>query len=115
MSQNEYSTRRLSLPKNSENNYSRPSCTFTIPDMTYKAPSPKYNLPLSGLPIEKHTFFFDVDNTLYEEHYGIHHLMAERIIQYCQNMGMGSEVAKELSTRYYKDYGLAIRGLIKVN
>ncbi|KAJ3022702.1 hypothetical protein HKX48_005472 [Thoreauomyces humboldtii] len=58
-------------------------------------------------------FFFDIDNTLYPNSCGIMLDMGKRIHEYFQRLGFPDEEAGELHRRYYKDYGLAIRGLVK--
>ncbi|EPZ31299.1 pyrimidine 5-nucleotidase [Rozella allomycis CSF55] len=61
-----------------------------------------------------HVFFFDVDNTLYAQSTDIGLMMADRIKLYATSkMGMTEEEAIKTSTKYYLDYGLAIRGLLK--
>lgn len=59
-------------------------------------------------------FFFDVDNTLYDENKGIQKAAGERIIRYFAKIGLtDAKVAHELSQKYYLQYGLSVRGLIK--
>ncbi|OZJ06081.1 hypothetical protein BZG36_01110 [Bifiguratus adelaidae] len=69
---------------------------------------------------EESVFFFDCDNCLYTQRpllqhksAGIAHLMGERIQAYFKRMGFPEEKARVLHQRYYLDYGLAIRGLVK--
>src|SRR4051812_20635170 len=58
--------------------------------------------------------FFDLDNCLYPSSLGIQQLMVERIERYCvEVLHMSPEEAKSLHQQYFKDYGLAIRGLLK--
>ena len=57
--------------------------------------------------------FFDLDNTLYPEDSGIHMIMLERIVHYVRDVVGVQENPGELAQWYYKNYGLAIRGLIK--
>lgn len=58
--------------------------------------------------------FFDMDNTLYHHSFGIHDMMAKRIKQYCvERLGMDPTTAHDLMFKYYLEYGLAIRGLMK--
>ncbi|KAL7751038.1 putative suppressor of disruption of TFIIS [Sorochytrium milnesiophthora] len=68
-------------------------------------------LPVQDQP--KAYFFFDIDNTLYHPSKGISQLMATKIVAYCRSMGMDEQTAQELSFRYYREYGLAIRGLVR--
>jgi pyrimidine and pyridine-specific 5'-nucleotidase len=59
-------------------------------------------------------FFFDIDNCLYPKSYQIHEKMAVLIDRYFQeNLGVTPEEATELHQRYYKDYGLALEGLVR--
>ncbi|KAK3670805.1 putative suppressor of disruption of TFIIS [Recurvomyces mirabilis] len=60
------------------------------------------------------TFFFDIDNCLYPKSYKIHEQMGELIDVYFQNhLSLSEADACELHQRYYKDYGLAIEGLVR--
>lgn len=59
-------------------------------------------------------FFFDIDNCLYPKSYKIHDIMAVLIDEYFQNhLSLSPEDATMLHQRYYKDYGLAIEGLVR--
>ncbi|KAK4631282.1 hypothetical protein CLAFUW4_02619 [Fulvia fulva] len=59
-------------------------------------------------------FFFDIDNCLYPKSYKIHDIMGELIDRYFQtHLSLSQEDAYELHQRYYKDYGLAIEGLVR--
>jgi pyrimidine and pyridine-specific 5'-nucleotidase len=59
-------------------------------------------------------FFFDIDNCLYPKSYQIHEKMAILIDNYFQkNLGVSPEEATTLHQRYYKDYGLALEGLVR--
>lgn len=59
-------------------------------------------------------FFFDIDNCLYPKSYQIHDKMAVLIDNYFQNhLSLSQEDATTLHQRYYKDYGLAIEGLVR--
>lgn len=58
--------------------------------------------------------FIDLDNTLYPLSSGIDQLMVERIQRYCiEVLGMDPDEAARLHRKYFQDYGLAIRGLLK--
>ena len=61
-----------------------------------------------------------IDNTVYPQSgtkcvgtNSIEKLMMDRIRAYFTRLGLTNDEAEELHTRYYRDYGLAIRGLIK--
>lgn len=59
-------------------------------------------------------FFFDIDNCLYPKSYKIHEHMSVLIDDYFQtHLSMSREDATMLHQRYYKDYGLAIEGLVR--
>jgi pyrimidine and pyridine-specific 5'-nucleotidase len=59
-------------------------------------------------------FFFDIDNCLYPKSYQIHDKMAVLIDNYFKNhLSLSEEDATILHQRYYKDYGLAIEGLVR--
>lgn len=68
----------------------------------------------SPQPTDKKVFFFDIDNCLYPKSYKIHEHMSELIDDYFQShLSLTKEAATELHQRYYKDYGLAIEGLVR--
>ncbi|WFD01224.1 hypothetical protein MYAM1_003986 [Malassezia yamatoensis] len=82
--------------------------------------------PLSGYQEGKDAnaiLWLDIDNTLYsqvETRYvkislteSIPDLMADRIRDYFKGLGLSESDAEQLHSRYYKEYGLAIRGLVK--
>lgn len=72
----------------------------------------KFN-PLHKSPADGPVFFFDLDNTLYPKSSGIAELMVERIELFFVNyLKLPLEESKILGARYYRDYGLAIKGLI---
>lgn len=59
-------------------------------------------------------FFFDLDNCLYSQSHGISQLMGDKIKAYfATSLSLTEEDAQKLHYRYYKDYGLALQGLIK--
>lgn len=58
-------------------------------------------------------FFFDIDNCLYKSSTRIHDLMQISIERYFENkLNLSPLEAKRLNHTYYKEYGLAIRGLV---
>ncbi|CAL9732494.1 suppressor of disruption of TFIIS [Monosporozyma unispora] len=64
------------------------------------------------IPGEK-IFYFDIDNCLYKSSTKIHDLMQVSIEQYFQNkLNLSPMEARKLNHTYYKEYGLAIRGLV---
>ncbi|EME86100.1 uncharacterized protein MYCFIDRAFT_64757 [Pseudocercospora fijiensis CIRAD86] len=65
-------------------------------------------------PDNRNVFFFDIDNCLYPKSYKIHDHMSVLIDDYFQtHLGLSREDATMLHQRYYKDYGLAIEGLVR--
>lgn len=57
---------------------------------------------------------FDIDNCLYSKNLGISNLMAEYIEAYFTNaLRLSPEEAGRLQREYYRDYGLAIEGLVR--
>ena len=69
----------------------------------------------NGVPADnRKVFFFDIDNCLYPKSFRIHEHMSELIDDYFQtHLSLAKEDATELHQRYYKDYGLAIEGLVR--
>ncbi|KAL6704930.1 putative suppressor of disruption of TFIIS [Coniothyrium glycines] len=62
----------------------------------------------------KPVFFFDIDNCLYSKSLDIHRMMGELIDQFFQeHLSLSQEDANELHFRYYREYGLAIEGLVR--
>ncbi|KZV77193.1 pyrimidine 5-nucleotidase, partial [Peniophora sp. CONT] len=57
--------------------------------------------------------FFDIDNTLYSASSNISHEMGKRIHAYFLSLGMPDDEATELHHKYYSQYGLALRGLVR--
>ena len=71
--------------------------------------SPRHEAPKDG-PV----YFFDLDNTIYPKSSGIAELMVQRIeLFFVKYLQLPAEESKVLGARYYQDYGLAIKGLIK--
>ncbi|KAG8931336.1 hypothetical protein FRC03_002388 [Tulasnella sp. 419] len=62
---------------------------------------------------EKYMVFLDIDNTLYPQSMKIHELMGQRIHAYFLSLGMNDDDAHTLHMKYYKGYGLALRGLTR--
>ncbi|GAV54628.1 hypothetical protein ZYGR_0AN00960 [Zygosaccharomyces rouxii] len=58
-------------------------------------------------------FFFDIDNCLYHRSTKIHEIMQQSIRSYLMNeLSIEEEEAETLNQGYYKEYGLAVRGLM---
>nr|CRX79092.1 hypothetical protein ls5930a1_00142 [Leucosporidium scottii] len=65
--------------------------------------------PLDPRPL----IFFDIDNCLYSKDVGIDEMMRDLITRYFERLGLPAEEAAHLRHRYYTEYGLAIRGLVR--
>lgn len=80
-------------------------------------PGCKPVLPMGHGPVVKDDatiFFFDIDNCLYKRSLAIHDLMQVFIHDYFKRtLGLTDEDAHELMFKYYREYGLAIQGLVK--
>lgn len=58
-------------------------------------------------------FFFDIDNCLYHRSTKIHEIMQLSIHNYLMNeLSLDAEEADALNQGYYREYGLAVRGLM---
>jgi pyrimidine and pyridine-specific 5'-nucleotidase len=67
-------------------------------------------IPTDNRPV----LFFDIDNCLYPRSVRVQDLMAELIDKYFEShLSLSAEAAIDLHRRYYRDYGLAISGLVK--
>lgn len=65
-------------------------------------------------PSDGPVYFFDLDNTIYPKSSGIAELMAQRIELFFVNyLKLPLEESRVLGARFYRDYGLAIKGLIR--
>ncbi|KAJ3197392.1 hypothetical protein HK101_003818 [Irineochytrium annulatum] len=89
------------------------STTASSPAAPTPVPTAAAPAPSSVAPSSENIFFFDIDNCLYHKSTGIYLLMGERIRSYILSMGHSQIEAEELHKRYYVEYGLAIRGLVK--
>ncbi|KAF8607711.1 pyrimidine 5-nucleotidase [Ceratobasidium sp. AG-I] len=57
--------------------------------------------------------WFDIDNTLYPPNERIVSLVQGKIFKYFLDLNLEPEEAQALHRRYYTEYGLSVRGLIK--
>lgn len=86
------------------NSLRHPGSQVTFSVDTRFIPQPDPNLKV---------FFFDIDNCLYQSSTRIHDLMQISIIEYFKNkLQLSEDEAVRLNSTYYKEYGLAIRGLV---
>ena len=70
--------------------------------------------PSDGPTDNRPVLFFDIDNCLYPRSLRIQDLMADLIDNYfVKHLSLSAEAAIDLHRRYYRDYGLAISGLVK--
>ncbi|ORY83568.1 pyrimidine 5-nucleotidase [Leucosporidium creatinivorum] len=71
--------------------------------------NPRPAAPVDPRPL----IWFDIDNCLYSKDVGIDEMMRDRISAYMERLGLPAEEAAHLRHRYYTEYGLAIRGLVR--
>ncbi|KAF2713144.1 pyrimidine 5-nucleotidase [Pleomassaria siparia CBS 279.74] len=63
---------------------------------------------------EKPVFFFDIDNCLYPKSTNIAPMMSALIDKYFEtHLSLSQKDANELHSKYYREYGLAIEGLVR--
>lgn len=63
---------------------------------------------------EKPVFFFDIDNCLYPKSTNIQPMMSDLIDRYFEtHLSLSQRDANELHLKYYREYGLAIEGLVR--
>ncbi|KAH9951640.1 pyrimidine 5-nucleotidase [Amylocystis lapponica] len=62
---------------------------------------------------ERPVIWLDIDNTLYSARANISQAMGERIHAYFVGLGHPEEEASVLHHKYYTQYGLALRGLVR--
>lgn len=63
---------------------------------------------------QRPVFFFDIDNCLYSKSKNMEAYMEELIDQYTINhLSLSREDACKLNQEYYKNYGLAVQGLVR--
>lgn len=85
-----------------------PKINFTYPDPSVSKPPP---ISPSG-----RVFFFDIDNCLYRRSTRIHDLMQIYIHKYFKkHLKLNDKEASELHMHYYKQYGLALEGLVRLH
>ncbi|KAL7627442.1 suppressor of deletion of TFIIS [Parahypoxylon ruwenzoriense] len=69
---------------------------------------------LNGTTAPRPVLFFDIDNCLYPRSAKVYDLMADLIDKYfATHLGLSEEEAIQLHKDYYKNYGLAIEGLVR--
>ncbi|KAG2203924.1 pyrimidine 5'-nucleotidase [Mucor mucedo] len=62
----------------------------------------------------KPIFFFDCDNCLYSKNLNVNALMKKKIQEYFINIvGVSEDEVVQIQSKYYKEYGLSLRGLSK--
>ncbi|KAI1205689.1 pyrimidine 5-nucleotidase [Annulohypoxylon truncatum] len=68
----------------------------------------------NGATTSRPVLFFDIDNCLYPRSTKVHDLMADLIdVYFATHLGLPEEEAVKLHKEYYKNYGLAIEGLVR--
>ena len=84
------------------------------PNASFPLPSSTTGSGATRIPDDRAVFFFDIDNCLYPRSLRIQDLMAGLIDDYfMRHLSLPAADATALHTRYYRDYGLAISGLVK--
>lgn len=91
------------------NQESLDNLTHTGSQVTFEIDPPETPKPNPDLKV----FFFDIDNCLYKRSTRIHDLMQVSIHEYFKNeLNIDDDEAWKLHHTYYREYGLAIRGLV---
>jgi pyrimidine and pyridine-specific 5'-nucleotidase len=94
-----------------------PTCERNSPSPNGRSKSNTHFIqltPLHSTCSDAPVYFFDLDNTLYPKSSGIDLLMARRIELFFEtHLSLPQAESKRLGARFYRDYGLAIKGLIK--
>ncbi|KAL2754593.1 hypothetical protein ACRALDRAFT_2028967 [Sodiomyces alcalophilus JCM 7366] len=68
----------------------------------------------NGVPVSKPVLFFDIDNCLYARSTRIQERMAELIDEYfAKHLSLSQADASKLHSEYYRNYGLALEGLVR--
>ncbi|KAI0081720.1 pyrimidine 5-nucleotidase [Panus rudis PR-1116 ss-1] len=67
----------------------------------------------SSPPDDRYIIWLDIDNTLYSASSKISQEMGKRIHAYFVELGFPDDEATELHHKYYTQYGLALRGLVR--
>ncbi|CUM62756.1 uncharacterized protein PRCAT00000313001 [Priceomyces carsonii] len=104
-----------------DDNVSDTSITYRNPEIKHSNPGTEVYLKFGFGPMppsirNSKIFYFDIDNCLYERTTGIHEMMQVKIHDYFKhNLKLNDEEAHELHMNYYKTYGLAIEGLVRVH
>lgn len=82
-------------------------------------PGAQVDLPFGFGPLPSHytnrkIFYFDIDNCLYNRSTKIHDMMQVKIHEYFKtNLNLDDNEAYKLHMDYYKNYGLALEGLVR--
>lgn len=85
-----------------------PPVSLTYPDII--------NNPAPKLATDDKIFFFDIDNCLYRRSTRIHDLMQIYIHRYFKtHLHLNDKEAHQLHMSYYKQYGLALEGLVRLH
>lgn len=105
---NKNSQSQLSLKNLTDSNFILPEVSLTYPDHLNNKPPP--------LQPDDKIFFFDIDNCLYHRSTRIHDLMQVYIHRYFKNhLHLNDNEAHHLHMSYYKQYGLALEGLVRLH
>ncbi|KAF8904762.1 pyrimidine 5-nucleotidase [Gymnopilus junonius] len=61
---------------------------------------------------DRYVVWFDIDNTLYSASSSVYPEMVKRTHAYFMNLGLSAGEASDLQWKYYRQYGLPLRGLV---
>ncbi|KAJ9101417.1 hypothetical protein QFC19_005190 [Naganishia cerealis] len=96
--------------------------TYANPELAgSEKPGTSIHLPYGFGPIPpadsskpNKVFYFDIDNCLYQRSTRIHDMMQDKIHQYFKDsLQLDDEEAHKLHINYYREYGLALEGLVR--
>lgn len=94
--------------------------TYKNPELASAThPGAQVSLPFGFGPLppqfrNKKIFYFDIDNCLYNRSTKIHDMMQVKIHDYFKtNLNLDDDEAYKLHMDYYKNYGLALEGLVR--
>lgn len=93
--------------------------SYKNPEISSGLPGTEAKLTYGLGPIPQHLqnktiFYFDIDNCLYNRSTRIHDMMQEKIHAYFKHhLSLNDEEAHNLHMDYYKNYGLALEGLVR--
>ena len=89
---------------------------MNLPHVTLKYPDASVTNPAPPVSPNGKIFYFDIDNCLYKRSTRIHDLMQIYIHRYFKkHLHLNDKDARDLHMHYYKQYGLALEGLVRLH